>query len=103
MDLGRIPPPLDVYRQAVETARTSLGERHPNYAASLNDLAGVYLMLGKYAEAEALYRQAMDIYRAALGENHAVLRRHPQPGGVVRCHGAGKGGAVPDGTALGPR
>ena len=51
------------------TARR-LGEGHPDYAVSLNNLADLYRAKGDYAAAEPLYRQAMEIRRAALGEGH---------------------------------
>ncbi len=31
-----------LYRQALEIRRMALGEDHPDYAASLNNLAGLY-------------------------------------------------------------
>ena len=59
-----------LYRQAMEIRRTALGERHPDYAASLNNLAVLYQAMGRHAEAEPLYQQAMEIRRTALGERH---------------------------------
>src|SRR5262249_55501743 len=50
--------------------RTALGERHPDYATSLNNLAGLYGELGRHAEAEPLLVKAMEIRRTALGERH---------------------------------
>ena len=41
-----------------------------NYAASLNNLAGLYEATGRYAEAEPLYQQAAEIRRNILGEQH---------------------------------
>ncbi len=38
-----------------------LGENHPNYAHSLNNLASIYEATGDYAKAEPLYRQALEI------------------------------------------
>ena len=56
--------------KAMEIRRTALGERHPDYATSLNNLAGLYDAMGRHAEAEPLYKQAMEIRRTALGERH---------------------------------
>ena len=39
----------------MEIRRTALGERHPDYAASLNNLAVLYRAMGRHAEAEPLY------------------------------------------------
>ena len=47
-----------------------LGENHPDYAASLNNLAMLYQAMGDYAKAEPLFRQALEIRKKALGENH---------------------------------
>ena len=59
-----------LYQQAMEIHRTALGERHPDYATSLNNLAELYRAMGRHAEAEPLYQQAMEIRRTALGERH---------------------------------
>ena len=57
-------------KQAMEIRRTALGEQHPDYAGSLNNLAVLYDAMGRHAEAEPLYKQAMEIRRTALGERH---------------------------------
>ena len=59
-----------LYRQALEIGRATIGERHPNYAIRLNNLAGLYREQGKLGEAEPLYHQALEIGREALGERH---------------------------------
>ena len=61
---------LGLATQARDLARQHLGEDHPDYAASLNNLAGLYRAMGNYAAAEPLFRQASDIWRTALGEDH---------------------------------
>ncbi|MCT7996488.1 CHAT domain-containing protein, partial [Laspinema olomoucense] len=43
---------------------------HPDYATSLNNLAGLYRQMGRLSDAEPLFRQAMEIRRVQLGENH---------------------------------
>ena len=48
----------------------ALGEAHPDFAASLNNLAALYQAMGSYTQAEPLYRQAMEIRCVALGEAH---------------------------------
>ncbi len=50
--------------------KAALGENHPDYAQSLNNLASLYEAMGDYAKAEPLYRQALEIRKRALGENH---------------------------------
>ena len=47
-----------------------LGEGHPYYATSLNDLAELYQAKGDYTQAEPLCRQALAIHKRVLGEGH---------------------------------
>ncbi len=59
-----------LHKQSTEIRRTALGEDHPDFAASLNNLALLYESMGRYEEAEPLYKQATEIRRTALGEDH---------------------------------
>ena len=59
-----------LYRQALEIKKKALGEGHPDYATSLNNLAGLYHAMGAYDRAEPLFRQALEIRKKALGEGH---------------------------------
>ncbi|MGZ3397013.1 MAG: tetratricopeptide repeat protein, partial [Isosphaeraceae bacterium] len=54
-------------KQAMEINRTAVGERHPAYAASLNNLALLYDAMGRHAEAEELRKKAMAIHRRPEG------------------------------------
>jgi tetratricopeptide (TPR) repeat protein len=56
--------------EALRIRQEILGERHPAYATSLNNLAALYHSMGDYARAEPLYRQALEIRKQALGERH---------------------------------
>jgi CHAT domain-containing protein len=56
----------------MEIQKQALGERHPDYALSLNNLALLYRAMGDYARAEALHRQALEIQKQALGERHPL-------------------------------
>ncbi|MEQ8784886.1 MAG: tetratricopeptide repeat protein, partial [Pirellulaceae bacterium] len=65
------------YREAIplanevrEIRKSVLGEKHPDYASSLNNLASLLKSQGDYARAEPLYRQALEIYKEMLGEKH---------------------------------
>ena len=57
-----------LYGRSISTQR--LGERHPDVATSLNNLAELYRSQGRYEEAEPLHIQALDLSRSLLGENH---------------------------------
>ncbi len=59
-----------LFRQAMEIHRQLLGEQHPSFATSLNNLAGVYDSMGRYEEAAPLYRQATEMKRQLVGEQH---------------------------------
>jgi tetratricopeptide (TPR) repeat protein len=64
--------------RSIEISKTELGdspgdgkaERHPDTAASLNNLAGLYRSQGRYPEAEPLYIQALEIHKTELGDRH---------------------------------
>ncbi|MBK9355052.1 MAG: tetratricopeptide repeat protein [Bacteroidetes bacterium] len=47
-----------------------LGEQHPDYATSLDNLAGFYNRQGKVAKAEPLLLIALSIRKKVLGEEH---------------------------------
>jgi CHAT domain-containing protein len=61
---------LSLYEQARDICRKVLGETHPLYALSLNNLAEVYRSTAEYDKALPLYEQARDIYKKVLGETH---------------------------------
>ena len=66
---GQYDEALPVAERALELAR-NLGEEDPDYASSLNNLAGLYDLMGNFAAAEPLYLEARDIYREALGKRN---------------------------------
>jgi uncharacterized protein HemY len=55
--MGRHAEAEPLYKQATEIHREALGEQHPDYATSLNNLASLYDAMGRHAEAESLRRQ----------------------------------------------
>ena len=55
-----------LYGQALAIRKAALGERHFDYALSLNHLAGLLWVQGDYAAAKPLYEQAVDICRDNL-------------------------------------
>jgi hypothetical protein len=67
---GRDQQALGLAVQARDLIRQHVGEDHPYYADSLDNLARVYRDMGNYATAEPLFRQALEIRRCALGEGH---------------------------------
>jgi tetratricopeptide (TPR) repeat protein len=47
-----------------------LGDRHPDVATSLNNLAVLYCYQNRYDEAKLLFLQSLEIREAILGSDH---------------------------------
>jgi tetratricopeptide (TPR) repeat protein len=71
LDEGCCQEALPLALETVELARRHLGEDHPDYATSLDNLGVLYQSLDRLSEAEPLYRQALEIRLKALGKGHA--------------------------------
>jgi CHAT domain-containing protein/tetratricopeptide (TPR) repeat protein len=67
---GKSAEALKVALEAHDLFKVSLGEKHPDYALSLNNLAYLYVSKGEHARALPLYEQALAILKAALGDKH---------------------------------
>ena len=57
--MGRHAEAEPLYLKSMEIRRVALGEQHPDYAASLNNLALLYRAMGRHAEAERLAREGL--------------------------------------------
>jgi tetratricopeptide (TPR) repeat protein len=58
------------YEGCVSAVKSRLGENHPDYGGSLNNLALLYNSQGRYEAAEPLLIQALELRKQLLGENH---------------------------------
>jgi tetratricopeptide (TPR) repeat protein len=67
---GKAHEAIPLAQKALEINKQTLGERHPYYATSLNNLALLYMSQGECAKAEHLYRQALEIRKQILVERH---------------------------------
>ncbi len=56
--------------QCLDIERETLGEKHPQFASSLNNLALLYEAQGRYTEAEQLYQESLQLRREVLGNRH---------------------------------
>ncbi|NER97832.1 MAG: tetratricopeptide repeat protein [Symploca sp. SIO1B1] len=50
--------------------KTRLGNKHPDVATSINNMAELYLSQGRYDEVEPLYLQALQLRKKLLGNEH---------------------------------
>ncbi len=74
-DQGRYAEAEELYRQALEIDRATIGAGHPDYAIDLNNLAGVLVKLGRPDEARVHYEQALAIFRASLPPDHPHIQK----------------------------
>jgi len=72
---GRYNEAMSLAEEALLIHREQLGERHPDVALSLNNLAGLYSAQGRYGEAEPLHQEALLIRREQLGKHHPDVAR----------------------------
>ena len=78
-----------LFRQALEIRKRALGENHPDYANSLNNLAELYYAQGQLAAAEQFLRQGLTLLTrwtqeglAALGERQRIRLLAAQGGAL---------------------
>ncbi|MEA5449468.1 CHAT domain-containing tetratricopeptide repeat protein [Leptolyngbya sp. CCNP1308] len=85
---GRYQEAIPLAEKSLAIYREQLGERHPDVATSLNNLAGLYRDQGHYGEAEPLYQESLAIRREQLRENHpAVAQSLNNLAGLYRDQG----------------
>jgi len=56
--------------EALAIRERVLGSEHPSLGLNLLNLARVYRMLGRNAEAEEMFRRSLAVYRAAYDPGH---------------------------------
>ena len=67
---GRYHDAIPIAQQAVQLTRDLFGEKHAEYATSLNNLATLYNMVNDYPAAIPKYQQALEVNRETLGDKH---------------------------------
>jgi CHAT domain-containing protein/tetratricopeptide (TPR) repeat protein len=69
---GKMQDALLLAQKALAIRKQVLGEGHPDYAISLQNLAVLYSAQGEYAKAVPLCRQALAIQKQVLGQRHPL-------------------------------
>src|SRR5262249_17066228 len=72
---GQSKEGMESARRAVALRKEVLGGHHPDYAASLNNLASLLESQRDYATARPLHEQALAIRKEVLGERHPGFAR----------------------------
>jgi CHAT domain-containing protein len=67
---GRPREAVPIALKVLAVCRKVLGEKHPDYATSLNNLANLYRMMGEHGKALPLFLETRDLRRKVLGEKH---------------------------------
>jgi CHAT domain-containing protein/Tfp pilus assembly protein PilF len=70
---GKYDEALPLAERVLEIRERVLGPEHPDVAAALNSLGGIYFFKGDYGKAEPLYRRALAIGEKALPPEHPAL------------------------------
>ncbi|MET0556055.1 MAG: serine/threonine-protein kinase [Vicinamibacteria bacterium] len=81
--LGLYGKAVTLARQGLEARRRSLGDRHPDVAASLASLGDAAWQSGDHVTAEASYRESLALRRASFGPEHRLVAASLQ--GVAQC------------------
>ncbi len=76
-----------LYERSLAIREKVLGSAHPDVAQSLNNLALLYHVQGKYAEAEPLYQRALRIDEKALGPEHPNVAQSLEYAALLRKTG----------------
>jgi tetratricopeptide (TPR) repeat protein len=67
---GRYDAAEPLYLDALQLRKDRLGDRHPDVATSLNNLAVLRYNQNRFTEAESLLLQALEICQQVLGNAH---------------------------------
>jgi tetratricopeptide (TPR) repeat protein/CHAT domain-containing protein len=67
---GRYAEAIEVAKRVIAIRESTLGTNHLSVAASINNLANLYLLVGRDGEVEPLLRRSLAIHQAALGPDH---------------------------------
>ena len=69
-ELGEYVKAIELGTQSLNIFKQVFGESHPDYAASLSNLASYYSGLGDYTKAVELGTQALNVLKQEIAETH---------------------------------
>ena len=85
---GNYPEAIYVAQNSIKLAEKTFGAQDPRVAASMNNLATLYRIVGRYDDAEAYYIQSLTIRENALGPQHRqVATSQNNLAGLYRARG----------------
>ena len=61
--MGKPEQALPLFEESLKIRKEVLGTQHPDYATSLNNLAGLYKAMGKPEQALPLYEESLKIMK----------------------------------------
>jgi CHAT domain-containing protein/tetratricopeptide (TPR) repeat protein len=73
--MGKFAKAEELYLEALDIRKKSVGEEHLDYATSLSLLAGHYNKIGKYDKAESIFIKSLNITKRIVGEENMIYIR----------------------------
>jgi CHAT domain-containing protein/Tfp pilus assembly protein PilF len=67
---GKYAEAIPFAKSFIEIAKNKFGPKSPDYAAGLNNLAGLYRLQRRYTDAEPLSKRALKVLEKVLGPDH---------------------------------
>jgi len=61
---------IEFHQKSLEIYQKTLPKNHSDFAASYNNIGGLYRDMGEYSEALAYYEYALDILSSSLPPSH---------------------------------
>jgi eukaryotic-like serine/threonine-protein kinase len=94
--IGEYARAVDFLKRSSDIYRHTLAADHPDTLATLEQLAGAYLLAGRMAEAVALYEQVRDVCVKKLGPDHpqTLITLHGLAGAYLQVEKAAEAVAL---------
>lgn len=66
---GKYQEAIPLLEEAAQRYESSVGDKHPQYAFGIGDLAETLRLQAEYDKAEPLFKESLAVYKESLGEN----------------------------------